>query len=226
MNVTPLGAREAGASPAIQPKRRLRRPTLSHAMIAIAVLLAFTFNFLALQDRGDTVLVAVLSNPLAPGATVESADLRFVPVAADFEGLDGLVTDGDWSEVEGWVVSRHLEAGAVLDLGSLNSPSAGPDGTRSMSIPVAPEHAAGGLIAIGDMVDVISVGPEGPFYVAEAIQVVDVAVVGSGGIGSISGYHIVVAVDAGQALEIAAAIESGTIDIVRATGALPISESG
>ncbi len=217
MNVTPLGLREAGTSPEAQ-HRTVRRPSLSHILIAVAAILAFVFNFLALQDRSDTNLVAVASSDLRAGQKISSSDITFTPVAADFAGVDSLLGEPEWDRVEGWVLTRAIASGSVIDVASLNAP--GVEGNlRSMSIPVPVEHAAGGLLAAGDIVDVVTVGDGNPKWVATGMSVVSVASADSEGIGGFGPYHIVVSVTAEQALSLASAIDSGSIEIVRATGA-------
>lgn len=217
MIVTPLGAREAGTSPDTQRKRGWR-PSLSHILIAVAAILAFVFNFLALQDRSDTTLVAVATSDLKAGQRISSSDIRFVPVAADFAGIDSLVNQTDWSEVEGWVLTRAIAADGVVEGSSLSEPT-GAGNLRSMSIPVPLEHAAGGLLAAGDIVDVVSVDDGNAMFVASGLTVVSVAVADSGGIGGLGPYHIVVSVTVEQALGLSRAIDSGSIEVIRSTGA-------
>ncbi len=218
MNVTPLSSsREAGTSPAAR-RNRLRRPALSHVLIALAAVLAFVFNFLALQDRSETTLVAVAGTRLLPGSPLSGADLEFVPIDADFEGIDALLTDESWKAMDGWVATRPISEGAPLDRTSFQEPT-GSATTRVMSIPIAREHAAGGLLVSGDLVDIISVADGAAAYVSIGVQVVDVAAGETSGIGSgLGAYHIVVAVTADEALNIAAAIEHGSLEIVRSTG--------
>ncbi len=160
MNVTPLGLREAGTSPQVQ-QRTVRRPSLPHILIAVAAILAFVFNFLALQDRSDATLVAVASSDLRAGQKVTTSDITFAPLAADFAGVDSLVSESRWHQMEGWILTRAIVGGSVIDAASLSAP--GDAGNlRSMSIPVAVEHAAGGLLAAGDIVDVATVGDGSP----------------------------------------------------------------
>jgi Flp pilus assembly protein CpaB len=217
VNVTPLGAREAGTSPEIQRKRGWR-PSLSHLLIAVAAILAFVFNFLALQDRSETTLVAVATSDLKAGQRISGSDVRFVPVAADFAGVESLVNQTAWNDVEGWVLTRAIAANGVLDSSSLSAPT-GAGNLRSMSIPVPVEHAAGGLLAAGDLVDVVSVDDGNAVFVASGLTVVTVAAADSGGIGGFGPYHIVVSVTADQALSLSRAIDSGSIEVVRSTGA-------
>lgn len=222
VNVTPLvDTRGAGTSPVAKPGR-FRRPSLSHALIALAVVLAFTFNFLALQDRDRTVLVAVANTPLDAGMTVDPGDVRFVTIDAGFEGLASLVEEDAWTSVSGWVLTRSVPQGGVIALDALTRPLGG-DGLRSMSVPVAREHAAGGMLEIGDVVDVISVGAGGAAYVVTGVELVGVAAE-SGGIGSVGGYFVVLAVDGTQALDLASAIDSGSLEVIRSSGALPIED--
>ena len=220
VNVTPLvDTRGAGTSPVAKPGR-FRHPSLSHVLIALAVVLAFTFNFLALQDRDRTVLVAVANTPLDAGASLDSTDVRFVAIDAGFEGMASLVEQESWTSVSGWVLTRPVPEGGVIAVDALTRPLGG-DGLRSMSVPVAPEHAAGGLLEIGDVVDVISVDDGVPAYVVAGVEVVGVAA-GSGGIGAAGGYFVVLAVDSAQALDLARAIDSGSLEVIRSSGAVPI----
>ncbi|HEY5890627.1 MAG TPA: SAF domain-containing protein [Acidimicrobiia bacterium] len=195
---------------------------MPHILIAVAAILAFVFNFLALQDRSDTRLVAVASSDLRAGQKVTTSDITFAPVAADFAGVDSLVSESRWDQMEGWILTRAIDGGSVIDAASLSAP--GDAGNlRSMSIPVAVEHAAGGLLVAGDTIDVATVGDGSPRWVATGMTVVSVASADSEGIGGFGPYHVVVSVTADQALSLAAAIDSGSIEIVRATGA---EESG
>jgi hypothetical protein len=116
--------------------------------------------------------------------------------------------------------TRPVPEGGVIALDALTRPLGG-NGLRSMSVPVAREHAAGGLVEIGDVVDVISVVDGGPAYVVTGVEVVGVAAE-SGGIGAAGGYFVVLAVDSGQALDLASAIDSGSLEVLRSSGAVPI----
>lgn len=199
------------------------RPSLSHILIALAAVLAFVFNFLAVQDRSDTILVAVADGRIQAGSRVDASDIRFVEIPASFGGLGGLVDQASWEEMSGWVALRPVDDGAVLAADVFGPPSAG-DGMRSMSVPVPIEHAVGGLIEVGDTVDVLSVSEAGPAFVATAVTVVGVAPERGSGIGGSGGFYVVLAVDADQALRLAMAIDTGSIELIRSTGASPISE--
>ena len=213
--------REAGTSPpARRPTRR--RLSLSHLLIGFVVVLAFILNLVALQDRSAIALVAVADRPLAQGSVLSAEDIRFVEVDADFEGLPFLVSESAISQLEGWVVDRPIATGELLETSALVEPGA-PSGLRSMSLPIAPEHAAGGTISAGDRVDVISVDDGVAQFVVTGVEVIGVSDPDAGSFGAVGDYHIVLAVDADQALWLAQAIDSGSLELIRSTGAPAIT---
>jgi Flp pilus assembly protein CpaB len=214
--------REAGSQ---QPaRRRLGRPlSAAHILIAVVVILAFVLNLLVLQDRGATTLVAIADQPLAAGSTVDASVLRLVPVDSSFEGVSELITEDELNQLEGWVLARSIPSGGVLDTSALVEPGSN-SGLRSMSLPVPIEHAAGGSLVSGDRVDVIWVEDGEARFVASDLEVISVSERSSSAIGSISAYHIVVNVKADEALDLARALENGSMEIVRSTGAEQIGE--
>ncbi|HEX6299840.1 MAG TPA: SAF domain-containing protein [Acidimicrobiia bacterium] len=222
MTVTPsTKVREVGSQkPA---RRRIGRPlSAAHIVIAVVVILAFVLNLLVLQDRGATTLVAIADEPLAAGSTLNADDLSLVPVDSDFEGLPELVTEDELGQLDGWVLSRGIPAGGLLDTSALIE-GGSDSGLRSMSLPVPIEHAAGGTLVAGDRVDVISVVDTTARFVATDLEVLSVSE-SSSAIGSISAYHIVVSVEADEALDLARALDGGSVEIVRSTGAEDIGQ--
>ena len=225
MAITPstlLGEASPSASAA---KRVRRRPSASHILIVIAVLLAFGLNYLALQDRSATVLVAVAIVPLAQGSVFAAADARLVEVAADFEGLDGLVRAEELEGLGGRILGRAIPAGGLIDGASLVE-SGSHEGLRVMSIPIAAEHAVGAGVSPGDRVDVISVVDGMALFVAMDLEVVSAADLENGRLSAAGSYFVVVAVDIDEALAIATAIDHGSVEVVRSTGALPLEGDG
>ena len=208
---------EAGTSPSVRRPVR-RRLSLSHILIGLVVVLAFVLNVLALQDRTSSTLVAVADRPLALGSVFDASSVRLVPVPTDFEGLDSLITDSEVAALDGWVLERGVLAGGLIDVTVLVEPGA-PSGLRSMSIPIAPEHAAGGTISAGDRIDVISVNDGVAEYVVAGVEVIGISDSDSGSLRGSSDYHVVVAVDDQQALALAVAIDTDSIELIRSTGA-------
>ena len=216
--------REAGTSaPTTRPARR--RPSLSHLVIGLAALLAFGFNYLALQNRDATTLVAIADAPIPEGALFPSDLIRLVPLAADFEGLDHLIVEEDVTTLEGWIVGRSVAEGELIDRSIVIRPGAG-DGMRTMSIPVAIEHAAGATIVVGDRVDIISTVDGQPVFVALDLEVVAIADRAQGGLSGVGPYFVVVAVTSDDALAVARAISDASIEIVRSTGAAAVPTGG
>jgi len=214
--------REAGSHQSA--RRRIgRRLSATHVLIAVVVILAFVLNLLVLQDRSATTLVAVAEERLAAGSVLGPGDLRLVPVDSGFEGLSDLVTEEQIPALDGSLLSRSIEPGGLVDGSALLRPGSG-SGLRSMSLPVPSEHAAGGALTPGDRVDVISVIDGNAGYIATDLEVVSVAAESSGAIGTISDYHVVVSVEADEALELAQALDRGSLEILRSTGAEAIRD--
>ncbi len=213
--------REAGTS---KPARRTlkRRPAASHFLVGLAIVMAFGLNVLALQGRGDSSLVAVADTAISAGAKFSPELVRMVPVPADFAGIGSLVHELDLAGFSGWIVQREIPAGGVIDRSNLAQP-AGPGGLRAMSVPVPIARAAGGMMVVGDRVDVVAVRDGVARYVVTGVEVLSVAQLGTG-FASID-FHLVLAVDAAQTLALAEAIATGPIDIVRSTGAEAVEGS-
>lgn len=209
--------REAGTS-ASSARSARRRPSISHILIGLAALLAFALNFLALQERDATRLVAVSAAPIAAGSVVTESDIRWAPIPESFEGSSDLIFEEDAHEVGGWVAGRSLAAGAVIDRSSLLAPGSS-EGLRTMSVPIGAEHAAGATLMVGDRVDVISMVDGEPRYVAVDLEVVGHADINQGALSGGSAYHVLLAVEASDALALAKAIDDGALEIIRSTGA-------
>lgn len=186
--------------------------------------LAFALNYLALADRDASVMVAVADAPLSAGSVLDAGEISTVPVPTDFAGLDSLVTEAELADLEGWIVERPLPAGGLVTEAILVPPAV-PTGLRAMSLPVEPEHAVGGSITAGDKVDIIAITDGEARYVVSDVLVLAVAEPQTG-LGGIGAHHVVVAVDAGQALSLAEALGEGSIEVIKSTGAPPVEEDG
>jgi hypothetical protein len=213
--------REAGTSQPAGRKLR-RRFSASHMLIAFAVVLAFVLNILALQDRSATTLVAVADQPIAAGARFTPDLVRLVPVSSDFEGLASLVDETRLPGLAGHIVQRPVGEGGVIEMSLLSEPAAS-SGLRSMSIPIDPARAAGGSIAVGDRIDVITVRDHIASYVATDLEILGVSPVGAPTLSAIDPY-VVVAVSSSEALAIAEALAAGPIDVLRSTGATALGQ--
>lgn len=215
------------APPAAGPNRPRRSPlsrfSAAHGLMVASGLLAFVLVAVVLGDRDESLVVAVARADLAPGDVVAPGDVRWSELPATSPLAGQLVPRAALAETR-WVAAGPVAAGEPLRRGDL-VPASAADGLRSLSIPVAKEHAAGGSLRAGDLVDVIDVTDTGATYAAGGLSVARVASTGSaGGITGGSGrdYFVVVRVDAEQALALARAMADGKLEIVRSTGALPV----
>ena len=163
--------------------------------------------------------------PLAQGSVFTAAEARLVEVPADFEGLDGLVRGEELEALDGRIVGRAIPAGGLIDGASLVDPGSH-EGLRVMSIPIAVEHAVGAGVGPGDRVDVVSVVDGVAMFVAMDLEVVSAADFENGRLSAAGSYFVVVAVDADEVLAIATAIDHGSVEVVRSTGALPFERNG
>lgn len=123
-----------------------------------------------------------------------------------------------------WVTTRPIAAGDPLRQSDL-APAGEQRGLRVMSIPVKRENAAGGALAVGDRVDVITTATGRAEWVVAGVQVVAVPPPSStGGLTRdvAAGYYVGVEVDSDQALALADAIATQKIAVLRSTGAPPI----
>ncbi len=227
-----LGTGGPGPALAVLPAPARRRPPRLSAGSVVPVVLAVlaaAFGYEALQDRSATVEVPVARVAIPAGAPVDAADTRLVQVhAADQALTAGLLPTGQLGQ--GWAAAVRIGAGQPITLSELTRPFEERLGAMSIEVPV--EHAAGGTIGPGDLVDVVLAnGSGGARYVAQGLRVLSVApnpsaagVLG----GSSSNYFIVVAVNKLTALRLSAAIgtaglggNGGSIEVVRSTGEAP-----
>jgi Flp pilus assembly protein CpaB len=191
---------------------------MAHILIGLAALLAFGLNYLALQARDATTLVVVAEGPIAEGTALTVDLVRLAPLPSEFEGLGHLIVEDDLAGFHGWILARSLADGQLIDRAILIRPGVS-DGLRTMSIPVPVEHAVGATLVVGDRIDVISPIDGVPGFVAVDLEVVGIAAASQGGLTAVGPYHIVVAITSDEALALAKAIEEGSIEIVRSTGA-------
>lgn len=208
-----------GAAPTVGRPRRLAK---GHWVALTLGLLAFLVNVAVLRDRSETVRVAVADEQIGVASEVTDDMVRYVEVPADEAAALGLADADDIAA--GVYTTDELQEGMPLPLAETVD-EVPTEGLRSMSIPVPRAHAAGGLIAPGDRVDVIMVGGTEAEWAATGVEVLAVGEESAGGIGDDAGeYHVVVAVDEVQALRIAAALGTDQVEVIRSTGAPQVTD--
>ncbi len=196
------------------------RLSLGHVVTLLAGLLAMLLVFSVLRERDTTWRAVVAGGEIRAGTAVDRASFRLVDVHVPDSVRGTLVAPASLARLRGWIATRTIQPGELVSRGDLRAPAA-PSALRVMSIPVEAAHAVGGSLAAGDQVDVIQVDEDGQArYVVSGAQVLAVNRPDAGVIGAAAGSSsITVAVDARQALRLAAAIRGQRFEIVRSTGA-------
>jgi Flp pilus assembly protein CpaB len=183
-------------------------------------LLAAVLVWVVLQERGASTAVAVADRDVASGVALTPGAVRWVEVPGG-SPLAGELVDREALESGEWFTARPYREGEPFTRDGLTRDSGG-ERARAMSVPVSPEHAAGGDLGPGDRVDVIDTTAEGSRYVVVGAEVLAVAGRDAGGLAASSTqFHVTVAVDAAEALALAAAMADGSVEVVRSTGASP-----
>ena len=226
MQTPDTAAPAAQPGPAPGPRRPASRSRLSfgHIVTLLAGLLATVLVFSVLRERDLTFRATAASAEIRAGTTVEATALRTVDVHVPDDVRGRLIDPAALDRFRGWIATRTLQPGELLSRGDLRPPAA-PSALRAMSIPVEAAHAVGGALAAGDRLDVIAVDEGGQArYVVTGAEVLAVNRPDSGVIGAAaSSSSLTVAVDAKQALRLAAAIRGGRFELVRSTGADAVS---
>jgi Flp pilus assembly protein CpaB len=186
----------------------------------VAALVAVTANYAALRAQDDSVRIVVAATELRAGHLVGASDIAYASVRADDATLAALVHPEDLAGPDGWITTSAIQPGEPLRKTDLRAPSA-PAAQRAMSIPVDPEHAVAGDLRVGDRVDVIEVEGRSARYLLTDAEVLAVPDAAGGIAGGLRAFSVTVAVDDGTALQLAVAIRSGQLEIVRSTGSAP-----
>ncbi|MXX65211.1 MAG: Flp pilus assembly protein CpaB [Acidimicrobiia bacterium] len=192
------------------------RLSFGHAVMIIAGLLAFLLNVLVLREEVELVEVLVAAHNLSAGSRMESGDITYRSVDSDGAFTDRALTLGRETTLIGQVIVRDIPAGAPLMASDLR-PVATPDEQRAMSIAISPDRAVGAALDIGDRVDVLLVENQASRFIVTGIEIL---AVGSRDQNR-SGWGLTVEVSPVQAMLIAAALESGTVHLLRSTGLPP-----
>lgn len=220
VNPVDSGLEPIMAEPA--PRRRfVGRLSLGHLVMVLAGLLAFLLVLAVLRDNSVTNFVAKAARDIPAGTTIGAEDVELIEVSGD--ALAGAVLNSDQINqiiVDGQVTNRALAVGTLLQQADFGAAGFQTE-IRSMSIPVAPSRAVAGSLKVGDLVDVIASDDEITWYVTTSAEVLAVADPTTGGFAS-NDYTITIVVDPQISLRLGCAMENYSIDVVRATGAVPI----
>ena len=189
-----------------------RRTILGVVLLAISLVGGHS----VMESARTTVPMWVAATDLASGSVISPGSLRVEEVhlpprlAAAY-----LRTD---HEIVGQVVTRPIGAGELVPAGWVTAESTGEG--RAITLPVDPEHAVGGALRPGDLVDIFTTfdpGGSRPRTVSLVREVEVVDIVASGGLvmGDKAVVGITISVDPDEAQRVAYAIRTGEIDVVR-----------
>ncbi len=215
------------AAATITTSRRALRARVSsgHVVMLGAGALGVLLTLSAVRSADHTQPVLEAAHDLAPGTVVTAADVRVARVRADAAVVRTLFTGADASALRGQVVTVAMPSGALIARGNVRASGAGAAG-RVMSFPLPRARAVDGKLQSGDHVDVVAVEHDSARagYVMTDAAVVAVDNGDSGPLGANSDdVTVSLIVDADAATRLAVALDAGTVVLVRATGAAPLT---
>ncbi|MCP3998219.1 MAG: hypothetical protein GY722_24625 [bacterium] len=196
----------------------LSRIRLGHVVMVLAALFALVFNLAVLRGNEATMEVLIAATDIRAGITLTPGHFATTEIPVDDLLSARFVSASDREVAVGQLATRSVAKGEPIlgsDLLSIDNRG----GLRAMSIPIDQARAVSGELSIGDSVDIVLVSDGVATYIATAIEVLSVPSADTNALGARSGYSPTVAVDATQALRIAAALDVGEVHIVRSTGA-------
>lgn len=210
------GPTTSGAS----PRRSLvTRLSIGHVVMILAGLVAILLNLAFLRSASDVTEVIVAATDLPAGLELSAADFTLAEIGDAGSLTTALVPAHSATELYGSILARPIGAGEPLRRSDVR-PVGTTSNQRELSIELDAAQAAGGRLAVGDVVDVIATVNAESFYVASTLDVVSITSDNST-IEVGDNLIIVLNVDDQQALEIASADAAGSIAVVRSTGATP-----
>lgn len=214
------GARAAGAR---RRRRWFAAVSGAHLLIAASGVLALVTNLVILRGGEEPqTRMAVSGTDLAMGRTLQEGDIQLTPVDVAEPVASGLVSEAELGQYQGWVIARRTAAGSLLTKESLRAPLS-TVGLRAMSLPISADHAVGGDLVPGDVVDVIRVDKERAFFVATAVRVLGVSTQSEGALGLSGGsFYLVLEVSDRTALALALALANAEVEVLRSTGSAPV----
>lgn len=147
---------------------RLRRVDL-RVLLGLVLLLAGVLGTVGIVQRvGQRTPVLVMARDVPAGRVIGERDVRVAELGLA-AGVATL-TAADRARVVGRVASAPLAAGQVLNPSAVADRLALAAGQAVMSLAVAPEHAAAGMLGAGDQVAVVaSGGPDQPEAQAQVV---------------------------------------------------------
>ena len=197
------------------------RVSSGHVVMVLAGALGVLLTLSVVRASDHTRAVLAAARNLAPGTVLDGGSVRTTRIHAEGTVNASLFGVEQVGALRGHVVTGPVAAGALLTRDNVRE---GSDGTtpRIMSFPLPKARAVDGKLARGDRIDIVAVDHERGVaeYVRHDVLVVDVDARGSGALSGASGdVTVTVAVDAGTAPRLAAAIDTQVVSLVRTASA-------
>lgn len=189
-----------------------RRTILGLVLVGLSVFGGYSI----LEAADESTPVVVTARDLPSGAAITATSLRVEQVqlpptlrseyASSIESVDGLV------------ITKPLAAGELIPQDWVASEGSTPG--RSITIPIDPEHAVGGLLRPGDLVDLFATFDPGDVgartvTLARETEVVDVVSAGGLVMGDKAVVGLTLSVGPADAKRIAFAVRNAQLDVVR-----------
>ena len=202
------------------------RLSTGHVVMIVAGLLGVVLTLSVLRGADDRRQILVAAKDLVPGAVIDAQSVRVERIDASRGVLASTYAPDDLDALRGRVATAAIAKGALVTRGAVRPREAGA-ASRSMSFPLAKARAMAGALETGDRVDVLAVQHDGAQagYVMTDVEVLDVDGAGGGPLGAPDELTVTLAVDAEAAVRLAAALEGGTVTLVRSTGAAPPADA-
>ena len=189
-----------------------RRTVLGVLLVGISV--AGGYSVLEAAER--TTPVWVTAHELPSGTVISSDSLHVEHVQLSPKLRSEYVTTSE--SIDGLVITKPLGAGELVPQGWIATEGATPG--RSITIPIDPEHAVGGLLRPGDAVDLFATFNSGDIEartvtLARAVEVMDVVSAGGLVMGDESVVGLTISVAPAESKRIAFASRNAQLDVVR-----------
>lgn len=200
--------------------RRIERPRWINVRTVLGLAL-FAGSLIAGQQLVSTPAPStrlwIAATEIPPGSTVLPENLTTIEADLPADAMERYAAAS--TSLEGAYVARGIPEGQLIPLDSLSSTA--PSASRQMTVPVEAEHAVGGDLRAGDLIDILVTVDAGRPSARTTVLVSEAEVLNvvqaSGSFGSDSPpIGVTIAVGADDAPRLALALRTGEIDIVRA----------
>jgi Flp pilus assembly protein CpaB len=203
----------------IPEARRLERPAWLNGRTVLGLVI-FALAFLgaqrAIEAQRTTTPLWVATRDLATGQMLMPSDLSVVEAVLPGDQSTGYALAS--TDLAGSIVGRPVGAGELVPLSAVSTGDAAGPG-RAMTVPVEAEHAVGGEVGPGDLVDVYATFEEQgskarTILLLRSTEVLSVMRAG-GLVQEEASVGLTLSVSPEDAGRLAFAVRTATIDVVR-----------